>query len=122
MNLIHEYNELQQTIRAAQERIKAIETDPGFARDKEFETKLRALLGDYHRSLRDIITLLDPESRRPNAFKTAEPKTRRARQVTTYSNPHDGTIVQSKGGNNRILKAWNEQYGKDVVKSWGKIE
>jgi hypothetical protein len=120
MSLIHEHHELKQTIAAAQERLAVIEADPEFARDKEFEDKLRALLGDYHRSLRDIVNLLDPESRRPAAFRTAEPKNRRPRQVTRYTNPHDNTVVESKGGNHRTLKEWNEKYGKDVVKSWGK--
>jgi hypothetical protein len=119
MNLIHEHTELQETIRAAQERIQAIENDPTFAREKEFETKLRALMGENHKSLRDIITILDPESRKPAAFRTAEPKTRRPRQVTKYTNPHDGTIVETKGGNHKILKEWNKQYGKDVVQGWG---
>lgn len=120
MSLIHEHQELQQTIATAQARIAVIEADPEFAKDKEFETKLRALLGEYHRSLRDIVNLLDPESRRPAAFRTAEPKARKARQVTRFTNPESGESVESKGGNNRILKAWNEKYGKDVVKSWGK--
>lgn len=120
MNLIHEYRELEQTIAAAKERMTAIETDPEFASDKEFETKLRALLGEYHRSLRDIIKILDPESSRPASFRTAVPKTRRARQVTRYTNPENGEVVESKGGNHKTLKVWNEKYGKDVVKSWGK--
>lgn len=120
MSLIHEHNELKQIIADAQERIAIIETDPEFAKDKEFETKLRALLGEYHRSLRDVKNLLDPESRRPEAFRTAKPKTRRARQVTRYTHPESGEVVDSKGGNNHTLKAWNEKYGKDVVKSWGK--
>lgn len=120
MSLIHEYRELEQTIAAAQERMAAIETDPAFASDKEFETKLRSLLGEYHRSLRDIINLLDPESRRPAAFRTTESKTRRPRQVMRYTNPENGEIVDSKGGNHKTLKIWNEKYGKEVVKGWGK--
>lgn len=121
MNLIQEHHELTEVIAAAQARLAEIEADPEFESDKEFETKLRALLGEYHRSLRDIVTILDPESRRPASFRTTEPKTRRARQVTRYTNPENGEVVETKGGNNKILKAWNEKYGKDVVKSWGKI-
>lgn len=120
MNLIHEYRELEQIVADAKERMAAIEIDPEFASDKKFETKLRALLGEYHRSLRDIINLLDPESRSPAAFRAAKPKTRRARQVTRYTNPENGEVVESKGGYHKTLKVWNEKYGKDVVKSWGK--
>lgn len=120
MSLIHEHNQLKRIIEDAHARIAIIETDPQFASDKEFETKLRSLLAEYHRSLRDVKNLLDPESRRPEAFRTAEPKTRRARQVMRYTHPDSGEIVDTKGGNHRTLKAWNEKFGKDVVKGWGK--
>ena len=120
MSLIQEHTELKQIIADAQARIAIIETDPEFASDKEFETKLRALLGEYNRTLRDVKNLLDPESRRPEAFRTAVPKARRARQVTRYTHPESGEVLDSKGGNHRTLKVWNEKYGKDVVKSWGK--
>ena len=35
-----------------------------------------------------------------------------------YKNPNSGEILETKGGNNRVLKAWKTQYGADVVKGW----
>lgn len=122
MSLIREYKELEQTVKSAMERMAVIEQDPAFARDNEFESKLRILLDENHKSLRDIINILDPQSTRPAAFRTAEPKTRKPRALLTYVNPHDGSIVETKGGNNKTLKAWNAQYGKDVVQSWLKAD
>lgn len=120
MNLINEYLELEKTVKAAMERMAIIEQDPLFAREREFEVKLRALMGENHKSLRDIINILDPESSRPAAFKNAETKARKARAVLTYVNPHDGSVVETKGGNHKTLRAWSAQYGKDVVKGWAK--
>lgn len=45
-------------------------------------------------------------------------KRRRARVMKVYTNPHNGKIVETKGGNNKTLKAWKEQFGGDVVESW----
>lgn len=121
MSKIHEYNALEKLVKESMERMSVIEADPEFQREKEFENKLRALMGEYHRDLKSVIATLDPDSRRPAVF-AAEKKPRKERQVIVYTNPHDNTIVESKGGNHRTLKAWNDQYGKDVVKTWAKVK
>lgn len=120
MSLIHEHYELEKTVNSCMERMAEIEADPAFKREKEFENKLRALLADYHRDLKSVIAMLDPQSRRPASVAGVEKQHRKARQTIVYTNPNDNSVVESKGGNNRVLKAWNEQYGRDVVKSWGK--
>jgi DNA-binding protein H-NS len=45
-------------------------------------------------------------------------KTRRARTVKVYKNPHNGEVIETKGGNHKALKGWKEQFGADVVESW----
>lgn len=44
--------------------------------------------------------------------------TRKPREMKTYKNPHSGEVVQTKGGNHSVLKAWKSQYGSDTVESW----
>lgn len=39
--------------------------------------------------------------------------TRRARSLKLYKNPHSGEIVETKGGNHKLLKEWKGQYGSD---------
>ncbi|MBI6883042.1 histone-like nucleoid-structuring protein, MvaT/MvaU family [Pseudomonas putida] len=45
-------------------------------------------------------------------------RTRRARVVKVYENPHNGELVETKGGNHKTLKAWKEQYGAQTVEGW----
>ncbi|MNE72473.1 hypothetical protein D3C80_1684200 [compost metagenome] len=52
-----------------------------------------------------------------NAAATAT-GTRKPREVKTYKNPHNGELVQTKGGNHSVLKAWKSQYGSDTVENW----
>jgi hypothetical protein len=60
----------------------------------------------------------------PELFKgsreqaTGDKKTRRARMVKMYKNPHNGEVIETKGGNHKALKAWKQQYGADAVESW----
>lgn len=120
MKKLLEYNAIKRSIEDDMERMALLEADPEFKRDQEFESKLLALMGEYNRDLNGIISVLDPDYNRTSPLQRTEKQVRAPRQVIVYTNPHDGTKVESKGGNNAVLKAWGNQYGKDVVKSWGK--
>jgi hypothetical protein len=49
----------------------------------------------------------------------AKPKgTRKPRQIKIYKNPHSGEVVETKGGNHKVLKEWKAEYGSDEVESW----
>lgn len=71
-------------------------------------------------SRRDMAMELCPELFKGQRAEAAagDKKTRRARTVKVYTNPHNGEIIETKGGNHKALKAWKEQYGADVVESW----
>ena len=87
----------------------------------EFETKLRGLLAEYGYSLRDVISLPDPTAAKRGKsapLPTAEKGTRKARSMKVYKNPHSGEVVETKGGNHKLLKAWRSEHGVDVVESW----
>jgi len=76
-------------------------------------------LADYGCSLKDIINILDPHAvSRKGASVVPEKGTRRARTVKVYKNPHNGEIVETKGGNHKTLKAWKAEHGSDEVESW----
>ena len=40
------------------------------------------------------------------------------RPLKTYRNPHTGEVVQTRGGNQKTLKAWRDRYGKEEVENW----
>lgn len=116
MSIIAEYKALEAQIAEQQKRLEALKGDEKLKREIEFETKLRALLADYNYSPRNVIALLDP-----NAAKTAAAPVkgaRRERVLKRYKNPNNGEVVETKGGNHKVLKAWKEQYGTETVESW----
>jgi hypothetical protein len=113
MSIIAEYKALEAQIAEQQKRLEALKGDEKLKREIEFETKLRALLADYNYSLRNVIALLEP-----NAAKTAAAPVkgaRRERALKRYKNPNNGEVVETKGGNHKVLKAWKEQYGAETV-------
>jgi 3-dehydroquinate dehydratase len=120
--LIHEYRATEEAIRELQERLQALSQDDKLQKEMEFEQKLRDLMAEYQKSLRDIIALLDPAAygKRTVAAKDASPL-RRTRKVKRYKNPHNGEVVETKGGNHRTLKEWKAQWGSDEVETWATL-
>lgn len=118
MSKLAEYRQLEKHLA---EQLKALETlkgDAGLKQEIEFETKLRALLAKYGYSSKDIINLLDPQAARRAPAAQPQSGTRKARQLKVYKNPESGEVVETKGGNHKILKEWKAKYGSDKVESW----
>ena len=119
MSRLAEFRQLEQKLAAQLAELEALKGSTELQKEIEFETKLRDLLSTYGYSLRDVITILDPQaSRRSAAPASDERAPRRARQVKQYKNPHNGEIIETKGGNHKLLKEWKAEYGSDEVESW----
>lgn len=119
MSRLAEFRQLEQQLAAQLAELEALKGSSELQKEIEFETKLRDLLSKYGYSLRDIINILDPQAnRRAAASAAAEKAPRRARHVKQYKNPQNGEIIETKGGNHKLLKEWKSKYGADVVESW----
>lgn len=118
MSRLAEFRQLEQKLAAQLAELEAMKGSNELQKEIEFETKLRELLAKYGFSLKDIINILDPQSSRRAAPIAAEKAPRRARQVKQYKNPHNGEIIETKGGNHKLLKEWKAQYGSEEVESW----
>lgn len=118
MSRLAEFRQLEQKLAAQLAELEALKGSSEFQKEIEFETKLRDLLAKYGFSLRDIINILDPQANRRSSAPAVEKSPRRARQVKQYKNPHNGEIIETKGGNHKLLKEWKAQYGSDEVESW----
>ncbi|MGC7838722.1 histone-like nucleoid-structuring protein MvaT [Pseudomonas sp. L7] len=123
MSLINEYRATEEAIKELQARLANLSQDDKLKKELEFEGKLRALMGEYSKSLRDVIALLDPESKLSKAPRgaTKTTSTKRARKVKQYKNPHNGEVIETKGGNHKTLKEWKAKWGGDVVESWATL-
>ncbi|CZT30466.1 histone-like nucleoid-structuring protein MvaT [Pseudomonas cerasi] len=124
MSLINEYRATEEAIKELQARLKNLSQDDKLQTELEFEGKLRTLMGEYQKSLRDIIALLDPDAKVNKAPRGGSVKpagTKRARKVKQYKNPHNGEVIETKGGNHKTLKEWKAKWGSDDVESWATL-
>ncbi|MBH3329886.1 transcriptional regulator [Pseudomonas oryzihabitans] len=122
MSLIQEYRQTEAAIEELKQHLEQLNSDERLKKELEFEKKLRALLGEHNKSLRDVIAILDTEAgtnkagRKSNSAASAQQ--RRPRSLKRYKHPETGEVIETKGGNHRILKAWKAEHGADVVEGW----
>lgn len=117
MSLINEYRNTEEAIKELQERLQSLSADDRLKKELEFDQKLRALMGEYNKSLRDVIAILDPNAGKQVAKQAGAGK-RAGRAIKVYKNPNTGEVVETKGGNHKTLKAWKEKWGAEAVQSW----
>lgn len=120
MSLISNYHRLQQDLERLTAQHEKLSADPELKREMEFDSKLRSLLAEYSKSLPDVISIIEPaqsQLKKKGAFGRTV-KTRKARTLKVYQNPTTGEIVETKGGNNKLLGKWKADYGIAEVESW----
>lgn len=117
MSKIAEYKVLEAQIAAQIAQLDAMKASGALKREIEFEDKLRTLLATYTISLRDVIAILDPNSNRKPAVDQQADR-RKERVLKRYKNPNTGEIIETKGGNHKVLKGWKAEHGNAVVESW----
>lgn len=123
MSKLAEYRQLEKALAEQLQQLEQMKDDDGLKQEIEFETKLKGLLSEYDKNLRDVIAILDPNrASKPAPAPTGSKTTRKARKVKTYKNPHNGELIETKGGNHKTLKEWKEKYGGDVVETWATIQ
>ncbi|WP_433884425.1 histone-like nucleoid-structuring protein, MvaT/MvaU family [Pseudomonas vranovensis] len=119
MSKLAEFKALEAQLAAQLQQLDAMKNDSGLKQEIEFEQKLKALLEEYGMSLRQVISILDPsKGASVSAISASSGAHRKPREVKRYKNPHSGEVVETKGGNHKILKQWKQEYGSEFVESW----
>jgi C4-type Zn-finger protein len=122
MSLLSEYRATKEAIEELQERLKNLEQDEKLQKEKQFEEELRKLMSTHGKSLPDIIAIIDPSARSSKSTLIAKPApAKRTRKVKQYKNPHTGEVIETKGGNHKVLKAWKAKWSSDEVESWATL-
>ncbi|MBT9267702.1 DNA binding protein [Pseudomonas sp. MG-9] len=118
MSKLAEYRQLEKHLAEQLQALEALKGDERLKKEIEFETKLRKLIDHYGFSLKHIVNILEPQSpaRRPALAPTLS--ARKTRQLKVYKNPNTGEVIETKGGNHKVLKEWKTTHGAGEVEAW----
>ncbi|MFG6179195.1 histone-like nucleoid-structuring protein, MvaT/MvaU family [Halomonas sp. THAF12] len=118
-SLLSNYMQKEQQLKQLQNELERLENDERLKAELEFKTKLEELMKEFDKSANDVIELLNPK---PGAAapKASAPSAggRRKRKLKIYKNPNTGEVVETRGGNQKTLKAWKDEFGAETVESW----
>ena len=112
MSQLAQYRALQREISELEEKQRKMQANSKLAREVEFEEEIKALIEKYDMTMSEVLQSLSPQD------TPALPGARKARKVKRYKNPHTGEVIETRGGNQKTLKAWKEKHGSDVVEAW----
>ena len=114
MSQLAEFREIERQLQELLRRQEALQNSEELKKDLQFADELNALISEYGKTPEQVVQMIAPElvAKKPAA------QVRRQRAMKVYTNPHNGQVIETKGGNHKGLKAWKEQYGADVVESW----
>ncbi|MGP9768578.1 histone-like nucleoid-structuring protein, MvaT/MvaU family [Halomonas sp. AOP13-D3-9] len=113
MSLLREYQRLQKRSDSLREQLRLLESREEFKRESVFFNNLKSLMTAYKKSALDVIAIIDTDK-----STNTPPARRKIRKIKVYRNPHNGEIVETRGGNHKTLRAWKDQYGAEDVDSW----
>lgn len=119
MAKLNDYYKKKQIMQQLSEELEKLETDEALKKELAFEKEIKELLEANGKSARDafeILVAIDPSLRSDDTGGTQ--KTRAQRPLKTYTNPHTGEVVKTRGGNQKTLIAWRSEYGAEAVQSW----
>lgn len=119
-SLLNEYMQMEQQLKQLQQNLDKLQNDDRLKAELEFKEKLEALMREFDKSAAEVITLLDPKpgSGAASTKAAASSSGRRKRKLKIYKNPNTGEVVETRGGNQKTLKAWKDEHGNDTVESW----
>lgn len=121
-SLVSQYHSTKAELERLQAQLEALQSSEGLKAELQFVDDLKALMEMYSKKPVDVVAAIAPQYL-PKSAKPAQVETaRRARRVKLYINPHTNEHLETKGGNNTVLKQWKSQYGADAVESWATIK
>ncbi|MDR5858773.1 H-NS histone family protein [Halomonas eurihalina] len=119
-SLLSNYMQKEEQLKQLQAELEKLENDERLKAEIEFKNKLQELMDEFGKSAADVIELLSPKSGSNAAAKStaAAGGGRRKRKLKIYKNPNTGEVVETRGGNQKTLKSWKDEFGADTVESW----
>lgn len=117
MSRLAEFRAAEKALAEQLAHLEALKNDASLKKEIQFETELQNLLSEYGKSVKDVIAILDPDWLRSGRDQTAKTG-KRVRVVKVFKNPYTGEVVETKGGNHKVLKSWKAEHGAETVESW----
>ncbi|SDO02914.1 hypothetical protein SAMN04487957_103103 [Halomonas shengliensis] len=118
MSILTTYIQKEQQLKQLQEELDRLKNDDRLKTELEFKNHLEDLMREFDKSATEVIKLLNPASISDKGSNSTRSTGRAKRKLKIYKNPNTGEVVETRGGNQKTLKQWKDEYGAEVVEGW----
>ena len=110
---------IEKQLAQLEKELKNIESSAAFKKESAIKRALATLMKKHGCSKNDLISLLQADESEPiKRSKKLAVKARKPRKLKVFKNPETGQIVETRGGNHKVLKAWKAQYELESIDDW----
>lgn len=117
MSILSSYVQKEQQLKKLQDELDRLKNDDRLKAELQFKEQLEALMREFDKSAAEVINLLDPQQSASKASSTTNTG-RAKRKLKIYKHPDTGEVVETRGGNQKTLKAWKDEHGAETVEGW----
>ena len=111
--------QLQAALAKLKKEIETLEKSESYKSEQSLIRGVEKLLSKYGKTKTELITFLRDGSAPMASKKPAKPKTaRKQRKLKVYKNPHTNNVIETRGGNHRVLKTWKAEYPAQNIEEW----
>lgn len=118
MSVLAKYLQKENELKQLQAELDALKGDDRLQAEIEFKNRLEAMMNEFGKTKRDVITLLGPDHLTTANKGNAGSDGRKKRKLKVFKNPHTGQTIETRGGNHKGLRAWKDEYGEETVNGW----
>lgn len=117
-SVLNDYMKKEQMLKQLQEELQALESNSELKKELEFKEKLQSLMTEYGKLTREVCEMLDPSYSSQASTQKSSKVGRKKRPLKVYKNPHSGEVVETRGGNHKVIQGWKAEFGNEEVSSW----
>lgn len=117
-SILVDYTQREAELKKLQEQLEKMQSDPRLQKAIQFQNDVNKLMEEYEISADDAVKIIKPELAE---VQQSGPTTSKKRRLKRYTNPITEETVETRGGNNKIIQAWKEEYGEEKVNSWAEF-
>ena len=119
MKLTSKKSAIEKKLAQLEKELKSIENSAAFKKENAVKRALASLMKKHGCSKSELITLLQTDESSPVKLrKKSLASTRKPRKLKVFKNPETGEIVETRGGNHKVLKAWKSQHNLENIDAW----
>ncbi|OJA05890.1 histone-like nucleoid-structuring protein, MvaT/MvaU family [Halomonas sp. QHL1] len=119
-SVLSDYIKKEKMLKQLQEELNALGNTSELKKELEFKEKLQVLMTEHGKLARDVCEMLDPSYRFTSVkgAKASIADGRKKRPLKVYKNPNTGQVVETRGGNHKVIQEWKAKFGNEEVVGW----